>query len=329
MSLPIELWLEVLNNLLFVELISAHQVNRTWRALIPSIDESTQVTLFRLALKAIAGEAATETRSPVSLQDRITYVEFIERYHKILIPEPYRTVLMEWPVKNPPPGYHWPDGVRRHASGFCSCDQHRTQDNDCICTITEVEQNDVTLMKSVLQLVLEDQPIDCKVEHPDSRYELFARPPRLYTEVQNQHTRDFISKHPPEMWDITGAHPLRGSTNPWMTLHLRTLRLSRYTIKYTHPQNDDQDEDEEPTESAFTGMFMMILEGPARGEIHGWDFGWYNGFEAASFFDWRYEESQRGVEDQQQFTKVIKREREEDSGEEDIKEEEEVGSDPP
>jgi hypothetical protein len=35
----------------------------------------------------------------------------------------------------------------------------------------------------------------------------------------------------------------------------------------------------------------MVLEGPARGEIHGWESGgWYNGFEAPSFLDWRYDE---------------------------------------
>ncbi|KAJ7671957.1 hypothetical protein B0H17DRAFT_191886 [Mycena rosella] len=48
------------------------------------------------------------------------------------------------------------------------------------------------------------------------------------------------------------------------------------------------------------GVFVMMLDGPTRGQIHGWDSGgdsWYDGFEAENFWDWNYLEWDRDAVD--------------------------------
>jgi hypothetical protein len=270
MALPNELWLEVFENLPVRDLLSAYRVDRRWRSLVPSISESVRLTLFKLAIKDI--ERPSNGLHCVSLPDRISYVSEVEGSRGICIPEPYRTLLTEWPVARPPVGSHWPHAVRFHASGFCSCHRAMHESERCLCKEMEVATQNVTLTQSLLDIIRDDQPFDYHDPHKDCRWELFSNPPRLHTDVQNDQTIRFILMHPPAMWSRRGEHE-----HSWPVLKLQALRLSRYTVV------DDS--------SGVTGEFYMVLEGPARGEIHGWESGgWYNGFEATSFLDWRYDE---------------------------------------
>lgn len=268
-NLPNELWIQVFNRLSFRDLFSVCRVNRQWRSLAPAIDESPHLVLLRIALGDI--HQPPKSLYPLSLADRLSYVSKIESTANITIPEPYRTVLTEWPAKQPPTGFHWPHAVRFHATGFCSCRNSGDDDAQCTCEVFACYKRGLMLRDSLLTLIRNNKPFDFHHPSDDSRWELFSNTPRLHTDAQNEQTLRFIRAHQPgNMWSMSSPG---GS---WQTLSLATLRLSHYAC------NDD---------SGVMGEFVMILDGPLRGEIHGWDMsGWYNGFEASSFLDWRYDE---------------------------------------
>ncbi|KAJ7037394.1 hypothetical protein C8F04DRAFT_410677 [Mycena alexandri] len=187
---------------------------------------------------------------------------------------------MEWPASQPPPGMHWPHSVRFHASGFCFCPRHVLEDPEvCRCAdqdfITNVE---ITMPKETFQLVMEDPPVPVG---PNHTYELFDTRVRLYTDEQNAQTLRFIRLHPADgfKWNPNKS---------WASFSFRVLRLSRYHFHTRNPWGTSD------------GCFVMMLEGPTRGEIHGWSSSgdsWYDGFEAESFWNWNYFEWDRDAVD--------------------------------
>ncbi|KAJ6498047.1 hypothetical protein C8R47DRAFT_1068942 [Mycena vitilis] len=70
-------------------------------------------------------------------------------------------------------------------------------------------------------------------------------PGPAYTEAQNAQTLRFIRAHPEAEWSI--------KPGPWSYL---PFRVSRYRFGIGKEESD--------------GTFVMILDGPARGQIHGW-----------------------------------------------------------
>lgn len=268
MSLPNELWLYVFNHFSVGDLLSVYRVNKHWRSLVLSIDESTHCLLFKKAI--VDMDHPCESPHSVSLDNRKSYVSKIESNAGILIPEPYRTVLTEWPSKHAPAGSHWPHAVRFHATVFCSCHRIMHEGEQCFCESRAVHTRHIILQTSLLTMIVNREPFDFHHPSDDSRWELFSNPPRLHTDTQNEQTLRSIRIQPRNKWSVS-------SSGIWQTLPLRMLRLSRYTSIGNG--------------SMVTGDFVMILEGPSRGEIHSWDSGgWYNGFEAMSFLEWRYDE---------------------------------------
>jgi hypothetical protein len=259
MTLPNELWLHVFGYLPLIDLLSAYRVNQHWRSLVPNIPESIRLTFFRLAIKSI--EQPSNTLHTISITDRLSYLKDIEESFDVIIPEPYRTCLTEWPIKQPPPDLHWPHSVRFHASSFCTCFREMHENHECLCHRFRVQPQVLVITNSLLEIVRSQKPFDYHLDCDDAREELFSYPPRLSTDSENDRTLDFIRIHSPgDMWSSHGR---------WSHLKINALRLSRYT----------------------SGEFWMMLEGPTRGEIHGWSTStWYDGFEAKSFLDWRYEE---------------------------------------
>lgn len=286
-SLPSELWLQIFGDLGLSDLLSANHVNTHWRSLIPYGDsQSDSFILFRLAMKDM--EKPLDCPNPISLADRLSYVKKIEetastkvplrrrdRHPLPTIPEPYRMVLTEWPVSRPPPGFHWPHSVRHHATGYCSC----IGEGPCSCEAISVGTSLVMMMGSLRKMICDHEEFDFREIHTDSRRDLFCTPPRLFTDEQNKQTLRFVRMHADESWWTR--------VDDWQIMDVLVLRLSRYSFV--------QEVDETPQYSKYTktGDFVMIMEGPARGEIYVWSPGhWprYNGFEAMGFLAWKYED---------------------------------------
>lgn len=267
MSLPNELWLHVFEDLPLGDLLAAYSVCHLWRSLVPNTSPSLRHTLFALAIKDI--EERSEVIHTVSHAHRLSYVTEIETTYIVSIPEPYRIILIEWPSKRPPPGFHWPEAVRFHATGECWCRFEGTLGEECRCTITRVNEHEALFItRSLLETIHKNEPFDFHDPASDARWELFSNPPRLHTDTQNERTLHFIRTHPPDMWEAC--------ENGWTKLPLQCLSLSNYRSMGGGQING-------------VGTFYMILQGPARGEIHAWG-GWYDGIEAKSFLDWKYEE---------------------------------------
>ncbi|KAJ6513604.1 hypothetical protein C8R47DRAFT_1091403, partial [Mycena vitilis] len=257
-----ELVIQIFDHLSLPGLISASHVDSQWRALAPKIDSSIRRRLFALAFTPVA-----ECLHPISLSIRICYVDTVEAKYNVRIPEPYRTILTEWPSSGPPPGMHWPHAVRFHASGFCYC---RPQTGECYCDSfrRDVYQVSISMPGGTYRAVVDED----RVPGPDddSSHELFDNPVRLHTAEQNAQTTRFIRAQPASafQWD-----------SDWTAATFTALELSRY---YFHEDGWTSD-----------GMFVMILTGPTRGQIHGWSSNgssWYDGFEAESFWEWNYVE---------------------------------------
>ncbi|KAJ7652066.1 hypothetical protein DFH06DRAFT_1206689 [Mycena polygramma] len=265
-----ELLIQIFEHLPLRDLISTTHVCGQWRALVPKIESPTRLRLLALCFDKLPSP------HPISLDDRVSYVNKVETKYTVLIPEPYRTLLTEWPVSNPPPGMHWPHSVRFHASGFCFCPRHMHGDPDeCLCADQEVCDVEITMLAENFRFIMQHGTVPVGLP---CNWELFNRPIRLYTEEQNAQTLRFIRAHPEAEWST------RGRTNSWVYLPFRVLQLSRYEYG--------------TAEGASDGTFVMILDGPARGQIHGWSssgFTWYDGFEADSFWDWNYLEWDRGA----------------------------------
>lgn len=259
---PPELLIQCFERLSLRDLISASHVSQQWRALVPQIDSPTRLRLLGLSFKDVA------SAYPISLGARISYVDKVETTHKIQIPEPYRTILTEWPASQPPPGMHWPHSVRWFDSGFCFCPRERHQEELCSCAQNQpVCSVSITLPEDVYNLIEAKNKVDA--EHG---WELFDNPVRLYTDSQNAQTLRFIRAYP--------ASQVRWSG--WVCLDFQVLTLSRYHFATREGTSD--------------GFFVMILGGPTRGQIHAWSSdgpSWYDGYEAENFWDWNYVEWDR------------------------------------
>ncbi|KAJ7480014.1 hypothetical protein B0H11DRAFT_1264161 [Mycena galericulata] len=273
-SIP-ELVIQVLEYLPLRDLISASHVDQQWRALVPNIDSPTRSRLLGLAFKNV------ESIHPISLSVRTSYVDKVESKYTVIIPEPYRTILTEWPASQAPPGMHWPHSVRFHASGFCFCPR-QVQENPevCVCADAEVIEVAITIPGNIFKIVMDEARVPDDEDEPT--WELFNNPVRLYTEEQNVQTMRFIRAHPVEEFQWTGRRMGPRPRPGWARFFFKVLKLSRYAFhtKMGHSE----------------GTFVMILEGPTRGQIHGWSFSgrdWYAGFEAESFWDWNYREWDR------------------------------------
>lgn len=278
MPLPSELWLSIFGHLPLPDLLSVYHVDRQFRALVPNIEKGDNLILFNLAMEDMT--RPVDTPYPISLADRLSYVNEVESTtidkmpgFKVTIPELYRAVLTQWPVKRPPPGSTWPHAVRFHAMGYCSCDKEAYGD-ECQCKRRCVDEHNVMLFGSVLDMIWNDVHFDFHDESVgDCRYELFSNPPRLYTDLQNQQTLRFIRMYADDpRWTANGH-----SNSKWRRLDLPLLRMSRY-----HTEAEVLGET-----VGRDGESYMLLDGPARGEIHGWSMGWYDGFEATTYLEWR------------------------------------------
>ncbi|KAJ6564455.1 hypothetical protein B0H19DRAFT_78745 [Mycena capillaripes] len=93
----------------------------------PQNDSPTRIGLLRLAFNN------TESPHAIPLSVRACYVDSVERTYDTHILEPYRTMLVKWPVSHPPPGIHCPHAVRFHAATYCPLHMH-----ECHCTEWEV-----------------------------------------------------------------------------------------------------------------------------------------------------------------------------------------------
>ncbi|KAJ7652063.1 hypothetical protein DFH06DRAFT_1206679 [Mycena polygramma] len=263
MAIP-ELLIQIFEHLPLRDLISTTHVCGQWRALVPKIDSPTRLRLLTLCFNNLPSP------HPISLDDRISYVNKVETTHTVLIPDPYRTLLTEWPVSNPPPGMHWPHSVRFHASGFCFCPRHMHGDPDeCLCADQEVRDVEIAMFAENFRFIMQHGTVP--VDRPYN-WELFNSPVRLYTEEQNARTLRFILTRPEAEWSVHGR---------WVHLPFRVLQLSRYCKSG-------------PAGEVSDGTFVMILDGPARSQIHGWSStSWFDGYKAESFWDWNYLEWDR------------------------------------
>ncbi|KAJ7822423.1 hypothetical protein B0H13DRAFT_2127061 [Mycena leptocephala] len=258
-SIP-ELLLQIFEHLSLRDLISATHVNQQWRLLVPKIDSPTRLRLLSLAFNDV------DSPHPISLDVRTSYVhkvEKVETNYNILIPEPYRTILTEWPTSQPPRGMHWPHSVRFHASGFCFCQRHMHWTSDeCRCADnTEVWNVELTLFDETFRRVVLEGVLPLETD-----FELFNNPVRLHTDAQNAQTMRFIRTHPAEGFQWKER---------WARFAFRVLRLSRYQFDTAEGNSD--------------GTFVMMLDGPTRGQIHAWSSeSWYDGYEAEDFWEWNY-----------------------------------------
>ncbi|KAJ7356611.1 hypothetical protein DFH08DRAFT_461535 [Mycena albidolilacea] len=247
--------LQFLEHLLLRDLIYATHVCQDWRGLVPKIDSPLRLRLLGLSFS----DAISPYSIPVGV--RIQHVYRIETKHGIVIPEPYRTILIEWPSSQPPPGMHWPRSVRFRASGFCFCARYLQFDADlCLCAENEVRSMKIRIpYRDVFRIVVEEGVVPT-----DRRFiwELFVNPLRLYTGEQNAQIIRFIRAQPAAAVEWTGS----GRS---ASIKFSVLQLSRYHF-YT-------------TEASSDGIFVLILDGPSREQIHGWSspgISWYDGFEA-------------------------------------------------
>ncbi|KAF7966678.1 hypothetical protein HWV62_37510 [Athelia sp. TMB] len=258
MHIPNELWLKIFELLPIPDLFSAYSVNQRWRSLISTwrIDrkESLRLSLFSLALKDI--DEMPEVARHIGLSQRVAYVDDVETTHVITIPEPYRTVLTEWPSRRPVPGCCWSDFLLYHATGQCTCRFDTSSGELCQCD-KRVEVRHLHIRSSLLEKIRRHEPFDYHALD-ESQWQLFDSPPRLHTDEQNEKTLSFIRAHPESMWERYGW---------WERLHVRCLHLFSCSDGWE------------------AGGFSMILDGPARGEIHVWAYGWYQ-----ARGSWRHEE---------------------------------------
>ncbi|KAF7331425.1 F-box domain-containing protein [Mycena kentingensis (nom. inval.)] len=264
-----ELVLQMLPHLELRDLISAMHVNAQWRALVPKIDSPTRIRLLGLSFRS------SPTPWPISLRTRQNYVQKVEAKLTDPIPEPYRTILLEWPSSHPPPGMHWPHSVRHYASGFCFCFHEQYEDEgSCHCAENEVGLRKLKVAKPVFEWVVErgTAPV-----HLDHAHEIFEYGVRLQAPSHAQTVR-LIQGYREAFRNPAGS--------AWCRCNFQVLELSRYYV--------DAVVDNEDLFSA--GVFVMILEGPARGQVHAWqESTWYDGYEAESFWDWNYVEWDRAA----------------------------------
>ncbi|KAJ6464109.1 hypothetical protein C8R45DRAFT_1025258 [Mycena sanguinolenta] len=271
MDVP-ELLLQFFEPLALRDLISATHVCQRWRALVPKVDSPTRLRLLGLSFHDVTSP------HPISLSVRISYVEKIETRYSVVIPEPYRTILTEWPSSHPPLGMHWPHSVRFHASGFCYCarQNHETPDI-CLCgEKDDVREVAIAMFEDVFKLVVDEGVVPVGEHEQRTSWELFDSPLRLHTPEQNAQTMRFIRAQPPAAVDWKKKLGIR---------QISALQLSRY--------HDHTKEDNDGISQSSDGTFVLILDGPSRGEIHAWSSSgdtWYDGFEAEDFWDWNYSE---------------------------------------
>jgi len=260
-SLPIELILGILYHLPLPDLITLSHVDSRLRTLTPLVQHPVRRTLLCRIYKS------TSKSIRVSLPERQSYVVAIESEHSVIIPDPYRTLLLEWPNSHPPAGFYWPHALRFHATGFCSCPRYNHESEQCFCKRFEVNRVDFFVDEFLLGMIHRHEPFDFHEQADDSRWELFSNPPRLHTPLQNEQTLRFLRSLPEDKWINNSRH--------WRQYHINALRMSRYTYEEDGWNTD--------------GEFYMVLEGQAKGQIHGWHVGgWYGGYEAESLFDWTF-----------------------------------------
>ena len=203
-----------------------------------------------------------EATRHIGLSQRVAYAADVEAKHGITIPEPYRMVLTEWPSRRPVPGCCWPDFALHHLhpdTGDCIC-RFDTFSGEPCQSDNHVQKRSLHIDSSLLDKIRRHEPCDYHAID-ESQWELFDNPPRLHTDEQNENTLRFIRAHPESMWKKEG---------PFRKLSVHCLNMFACY------------------DGSEGGRFCMILDGPARGEIHAWAYGWYSGFEAKSYLEWYF-----------------------------------------
>ena len=199
-SLPIELILGILYHLPLPDLITLSHVDSILRTFTSFIQHPVRSTLLCRIYKS----ASNSIR--VSLPERQSYVVAIESEHSVIIPDPYRTLLLEWPNSHPPAGFYWPHALRFHATGFCSCPRYNHESEQCICKRFKINRVDVLLDGFLLDMIYRHEPFDFHERADNSRWELFSNPPHLHLPLQNEQTLRFLRYLPEDKWTNNPRH---------------------------------------------------------------------------------------------------------------------------
>ncbi|CAF1656651.1 unnamed protein product, partial [Didymodactylos carnosus] len=166
-----------------------------------------------------------------------------------------------WPSRYPLPGSQWPDTLCWYTNKQCT----RCSLGNELCTCYHPElvgDYDITLTRSVFSSIINNQPILISDEHSFA-WELFDNPPRMSGEHSEKQTKRMIRLYADTMKQ-------RPNSSLWVSLYIKCLPLCLYN-----------------TEEDGEGWFCLVLGGKAKGEIHGWKAGWYDGWEANSFLEFR------------------------------------------
>jgi hypothetical protein len=260
-NIPNEILLQIFSYLPFQAIVHARAVSRLWCLLIPQAIKPLYQTLLSKYVSTPIPLHLPE-HFQVTLDQRKNFVNHVETSYDIRLPNEFRTTLLEWPSRYPPPGSQWPDSLCWYANKVCT--RCLLGDEVCVCYHPElVSDYDITLTRSVFSSIMNNQPIPMS-DNDSFAWELFNNPPRMSGEQSEQQTKRMIRSYADTMKQRTDS-------TIWVSLYIKCLPLCVYNTE----------------EDGGQGWFCLVLAGKAKGEIHGWKSGWYDGWEANSFLEFR------------------------------------------
>lgn len=262
-ALPNEIWVMVFSLLGFIDLFSAYRVNRHWRTIIPHVKKSDALTLFTLMVKATK-QSDSDTHDSLTLARRQCFVNEFEGLFRVTIPELYRSFLTGWPSERSPPGLDWPHALVCERSAYSS---------------DWTGLANINLLPFVHSFIVLDKSTRSKIQQGEnltsSEWQSFSdrEPLRHITDAQNEETLRFFREYE-DNWTGVDDPSVHGN------IHALRDSLEIGAIRLSHCVCD-----------GLSWEFRMILDGPAKGQVHAWGgAGGYKGFEAMSFVEWKAQE---------------------------------------